>query len=303
MQQEWIEDLLAILDSGSLTAAAEKRFLTQSAFTRRMRTIEAALGTQLLDRTRKPIQLLPHILEQEQEMRSLLARLNGLRGALSNPQDTVGNRVSLACQHTIATTISPKLIRQLTQEGDINVNVKATTRDDCMMQLLTAEVDLAIIFDTPGVANSRDNASLLEKVIGADTLVPVVAAKFQPALLEALDEGVLRVVSYPKSIYLGSMLETYFLSHLANECQIVRAAETGLALAALHYVLEGIGIGWLPLSIAREDIDNGKLIDLSKRLPSQELLITIIRMQASISPVAETVWQKIVAELQAEISA
>ena len=53
MQQDWIEDLLAVLDAGSLTAAAEQRFLTQSAFTRRMRAMEEALGTQLLDRTTK----------------------------------------------------------------------------------------------------------------------------------------------------------------------------------------------------------------------------------------------------------
>ncbi|MEE9333960.1 MAG: LysR family transcriptional regulator [Granulosicoccaceae bacterium] len=300
MQQDWLEDLLAVLDAGSLTAAAEQRFLTQSAFTRRMRAMESAMGTQLLDRTRKPAQLLPHIIEQEAEMRSLITRLNSLRSALSNPQASLGDRVSLACQHTIATTISPRLIRQLTREGDINVSVKATTRDDCLMQLLTSDVDLAIVFDTAAEASSRGQAGLLEEVLGEDKMVPVVAAEFKAPLLESLDEGLLRIVSYPKSIYFGSMLESHFLSSLAYDCQIVRTAETGLALAALHYILEGIGIGWLPMSIAGDDIDKGKLIDLSDRLPSQELLITIVRLRASISPLAEVVWQKIVAELQAE---
>ena len=182
MQQDWLEDLLAVLDTGSLTAAAEQRFLTQSAFTRRMRAMEAALGTQLLDRTCKPVQLLPHILEQELEMRSLIARLNSLRSALTNPQALLGSRVSLACQHTIATTISPKLIRQLTREGDINVTVKATTRDDCLMQLLTSDVDLAIVFDTAAEANSRDQAGLLEETLGTDKMVPVVAAQFKAPL-------------------------------------------------------------------------------------------------------------------------
>jgi len=300
MQQDWIEDLLAVLDTGSLTAAAEKRFLTQSAFTRRMRAMEVALGAQLLDRTRKPVQLLPHILDQEAEMRSLIARLNSLRSALSNPQNPLGDRVSLACQHTIATTISPKLIRQLTREGDINVSVKATTRDDCLMQLLTSDVDLAIVFDTPAEANNRDSAVLLEETIGIDKMVPVVAAQFQQSLLDALEGGQLRIVSYPKQIYFGSMLETHFLSNLNFDCQIVRSAETGLAIAAQHYVLEGIGIGWLPLSIAQDDIKRGALIDLSAQLPAQDLLITIVRLRASISPLAEAVWQKIAAELQAE---
>ncbi len=300
MQQDWIEDLLAVLDAGSLTAAAEQRFLTQSAFTRRMRAMEEALGTQLLDRSRKPVQLLPHILEQEAEMRSLKARLNSLRSALGNPQAPLGDRVSLACQHTIATTISPKLIRQLTREGDINLTVKATTRDDCLTQLLTSAVDLAMMFDTATESNGRDQAGLLEETIGSDKMVPVVAAEFQASLLDAWNGGLLRIVSYPKTIYFGAMLETQFLNSLSFDCQIVRAAETGLAIAAQHYVLEGVGIGWLPLSIARADIESGKLIDLSDRLPSQDLLITIVRLRASISPLAEIVWQKIAAELQAE---
>lgn len=300
MQQSWIEDLLAVLDTGSLTAAAEQRFLTQSAFTRRMRSVESALGTQLLDRTRKPVQLLPHILEQEDEMRSLVARLNGLRSALTKPQAMLGDRVSLACQHTIATTISPKLIRQLTREGEINVTVKATSRDECLMQLLTSDVDLAIVFDTVSDANSRDQAGLMKETIGYDKMVPVVATDFKAPLLESLNEGLLRIVSYPKTIYFGAMLETYFLSNLGYDCRIVRTAETGLALAALHYVLEGIGIGWLPMSIARADIDSGKLFDLSEQMPSQDLLISIMRIRASISPLAEIVWQKIAADLQAE---
>ena len=37
MRLEWIEDILAVLDTGSLARAAEKRLLTQSAFTRRVR--------------------------------------------------------------------------------------------------------------------------------------------------------------------------------------------------------------------------------------------------------------------------
>ncbi len=69
MQQCWIEDLLAVLDTGSVMPATEQRFLTQSALTRRMLSVESALGTQLLDRTRKPVQLLPHILNKKMTCR------------------------------------------------------------------------------------------------------------------------------------------------------------------------------------------------------------------------------------------
>ena len=111
MRLEWIEDILAVIDTGSLTLAAEERYLTQSAFTRRVRAIEDSMGTALFDRTTRPVQALAHVKEQESEMRSLALRLQVLRNSLSDPSEAPASRVSFACQHTIATTISPGLIR------------------------------------------------------------------------------------------------------------------------------------------------------------------------------------------------
>ncbi len=37
---EWLEDILAVAETGSFSEAAERRHLTQSAFSRRIRNIE-----------------------------------------------------------------------------------------------------------------------------------------------------------------------------------------------------------------------------------------------------------------------
>ncbi len=39
MRLEWIEDILCVIDTGSFTQAAQKRHLTQPAFTRRIHGI------------------------------------------------------------------------------------------------------------------------------------------------------------------------------------------------------------------------------------------------------------------------
>ena len=57
MKLEWLEDLLAVIDQGSLSKAAVARHLTQPAFSRRVRAIEGYLGCELFDRDRKPLQL------------------------------------------------------------------------------------------------------------------------------------------------------------------------------------------------------------------------------------------------------
>ena len=82
MRLEWLEDILAVLETGSITAAAEKRHLTQSAFTRRLRSIESSLGSELFDRARKPVKLRDHVQRQEMELRRNVASLKSLRNRL-----------------------------------------------------------------------------------------------------------------------------------------------------------------------------------------------------------------------------
>ena len=239
VRQEWIEDLLAVLDTGSITAAAERRCLTQSAFTRRLRTIESALDTALLDRRRKPARLLPHVVEREAEMRGLLVRLVALRSALSDPVGRSAQRVSIACQHTIATTISPGLIRELTREGTLSVRVRESDRTGCLMLLLSAAVDFGVIFETPEEALSDGRRMLLEERIGRDRMIPVIAASYRATFESAMAKRALSLIAYPSDVHFGQLFETRFLAALAPDVTIERTAETGLALAALHYTLAG----------------------------------------------------------------
>lgn len=296
MRLEWIKDILAVIDTGSLTLAAEKRYLTQSAFTRRVRAIEESIGTALFDRSTRPLQALPHVKEQESEMRSLALRLQVLRNSLSDPSEAPASRVSFACQHTIATTISPGLIRELTRDGLVNVQVRSSDRDACLMMLLRSEVDFALIYEALENTREHENDVFLEESLGSDWMIPVIACDFAKEFLEALDRQVLPIITYPPELYLGQLFDLAFMSNLTVRYQIKRVAETGLALAALHYALEGIGIGWLPRSIAMRDIEQGRLLDVSDRLPSRELHVKIVRLRKNISVLAEQVWNQIAVE-------
>lgn len=298
MYLEWIEDILSVIDTGSFTLAAQKRYLTQSAFTRRIRVIEEAIGTDLFDRTTRPVQPLTHVKEQESEMRSIALRLQVLKNSLADPSEATASRVSFACQHTIATTISPRLIRELTRDGRVNVRVRATDRDACLMLVLTSEVDFALVFETLEHTKAQENSAFLEERLGSDWMIPVIATEFREELMDALSKQILPLITYPKDLYLGQLFDQSFMMNLSEQYQIKRVAETGLALAALHYALEGIGIGWLPRSIAMRDIANGKLLDISDKLPSKELHIKILRLRKDISELAEDVWNQIAVEYQ-----
>ncbi|MET1083646.1 MAG: LysR family transcriptional regulator [Burkholderiales bacterium] len=50
MELAWLEDFLALVDCGNFSRAAERRHVTQPAFSRRVRALEAWVGAALFDR-------------------------------------------------------------------------------------------------------------------------------------------------------------------------------------------------------------------------------------------------------------
>ena len=57
MELKWLEDFLQLVETGNFSRAAERRFVTQPAFSRRIRALEAWLGAELVDRTSYPTKL------------------------------------------------------------------------------------------------------------------------------------------------------------------------------------------------------------------------------------------------------
>lgn len=57
LELKWLEDFIALAGTRSFSQAAEKRFVTQPAFSRRIRSLEDALGLTLVNRQRTPVEL------------------------------------------------------------------------------------------------------------------------------------------------------------------------------------------------------------------------------------------------------
>lgn len=282
MRLDWLEDILAVLDTGSFARAAEARNLTQSAFTRRIRTIEDGIGTPLFDRARKPVQLLPNVRAREDEMRRMAADLRTLRDGLR--QSGAGRVVSLACQHAITTTISPRLVQVLAR--DRSVRVRSGNRDECLSQLVTGEVDIAVIYDSPHGPPRPDSRAFAEMSIGTEPLIAVCA----PDLANLPDTMSWPIIAYPGEVFLGQVLERAVLSRLPAGIDITRKAETALTLAACQYALDGIGIAWLPLSLAGTALNEGRLIRAPLNTPDLILDVRMIRLADPIRPTALDSW-------------
>ncbi|WP_109311902.1 LysR family transcriptional regulator [Ruegeria sp. AU67] len=289
MRLEWIDDILAVLDSGSLARAAEKRLLTQSAFTRRVRLIEENTGATLFDRRRKPVSLMPGVRELEFELRELSARLHRIRHTLKTASDQIGKSLSFVCQHALTTTISPEIVRVLTEGGEISVRVRSGNQDECLMHLISKEVDFAIMYAVPDDSIQEPVNAFETKTLGMDTLVPVCA----PTIRTQVTEAVIPTISYPPEVFLGQVYSRTIAPRLPEGKTAVPRAETALTLAILQYALNEIGIAWLPHSLVAPHLSEGTLVCIDDVLPTQLLAIRVVRLAESQSDHAEQIWNKL----------
>ena len=145
MKLEWLEDLLAVIDHGSLSKAAVARHLTQPAFSRRVRAIEKYLDCELFDRNRKPLHLTQSVLEQELSIRDCVSRLRELSDNLQ--QDSRAQPLlTMACQHSISTAVAPAMITRLADTVEARIRLRSANRDECLTLVLTGQAGMAVVY-------------------------------------------------------------------------------------------------------------------------------------------------------------
>lgn len=269
MRLDWLDDILAVADAGSLARAAELRHVSQPALTRRLRAIEAALGVPLFERRHKPLTLLPEIVPHLPAMRSLAAQLRQLRDGLAQSGGARG--LTLACQHAITTTHSPAIVAALTKGQARPVRVRSENREDCLLRLLAAEADLAVVYDVPHIAPLALGGAFERVSLGPERLIPVAAP-----CLSTEDE--LPYVGYPGDVFLGEVMDRAILPRIGPGRRPRRCAETALTLAAHEYARRGIGVAWLPETMARDDLASERLMSLAGDIPTLDMEIWMIRL-------------------------
>lgn len=106
MQLEWLEDLIELARTRSLSRAAENRCVTHPAFGRRIRALEEWVGSALIER-KQPLSLTPcGVLFLDAATQSL-ALLTGGRAQFQGTTLSRDEPVRIATGRTLACDFSP----------------------------------------------------------------------------------------------------------------------------------------------------------------------------------------------------
>lgn len=296
MRLEWLEDILAVADTGSFSDAADRRRLTPSAFSRRIGSIEDYLGVELFDRSRKPVQLRPTTRDQRDQIARLLTDLRQLVADLRQGDRKASNRIVLASQHALTAALTPALLMGIrSRHADIFVKLRSANLDDCFALLLSRQADIALVYRLPGDEHPISTEYIETEIVGPDRLVPVFSAVMAGALNARFHRGELPYIAYPGEVFLGRVLGRLVLPAVQRITAPVPQVETALTLAAIEMAAVGVAVAWVPMSLAAAQIAEGRLVDLSATLPSVGLDVTAVRLRGTAGAVEAAVWSQLTA--------
>jgi DNA-binding transcriptional LysR family regulator len=288
MRLEWLEDILAIAETGSFSGAAERRMLTQSAFSRRIKQIEDYAGVELFNRDHKPIRLKPTTEAQREQILQLSNALRQLVLDLRRGERMTSNRVVIACQHSLTAVLVPSILRKMpSHEEGVYIRLRSANLGECTGLLLSRQADVAIIYNVPDHVPEVGSDFLEELTIGTDQLIPVFNAAL-PVGADAVVE--FPCISYPSDVFFGQVMDRRILPFLGPSVRSVPNVETALTLAAVEMAASGIGVAWVPKSLVLDRISSGALVDLSSVLPSCDLRIKAMRLQGKPNLAEAAFW-------------
>jgi DNA-binding transcriptional LysR family regulator len=291
MRLEWLEDILAVLETGSLIRASEQRFLSQPAFSRRIKQIEAHVGAELFDRSKKPVQLKQSVIDQQVNIRELAAGLRDLRNELKRQDRETLGRIIIASQHAITTSLTPLLVRKLSDRDNINIRLRSANHDECYTLLMTKQVDFILVYQSENEQIPVREGIFEQCDLGREKFIPVYATHALNRFKEEYENGDISVVAYPADAFLGQVVNQEIFPHMWRATTIHKKAETALTLAAVPLALSGVGVAWLPFSIVAADLANRKLTNLSDILPACELSIVGVRLLNLESTSTNAAWE------------
>lgn len=288
MRLEWIEDILAVHDAGSLRAAADLRLLTASAFTRRIKVVEASIGADIFDRSNKPVTLRPHVVELIPRLREVAASIRQVQSELSD-LGRDAQLARLACQHTLSITWAPKVARKLASMG-AQMRIRSGSKDECSFSVLKNNTDFAIVYVDPET-DPKEEADLFDRMrFSAERFIPVGALRDNSTLRAEIELRRIPIIAYPRTLFLGEVLERALAKHAPRNAMLSTIAESGLGPAVLEFVREGLGVGWLPRSIVEKEISSGQLNALTDLLPTFDLDVVAIKAKGDATRHVRKIW-------------
>ncbi|WP_299673535.1 LysR family transcriptional regulator [uncultured Roseobacter sp.] len=292
MQLQWLNDVLVLLEEGNMSRAAARRNITQPAFSRRIRGFEDWLGVTILDRRTNRVEISEALSSNEDEIRALIRRLGELRTKIAQFAPT-RTTVEIAAQHApIFSTFPDMALRARRAFPGLQFRIRAGNLNDCVSMFLRGDTGMLLCYEAERVGPLAFGPDVRRGRWGTDYLIPVIGGALRYTVRDTGDiPADTPAIVYPEDSYFGQVLSrnerAFGTSGFSANPFSVTAFSSGLRELAL----KGLGVGWLPFSMAHREIESGALISLAHRYGQEPLEVAIYAdRRAEMTQTLMTLW-------------
>lgn len=290
MQLKWLEDLVALHESGSIVRAAHRRHVTHPAFGRRLRALEAWAGAPLIVRDAPTLQFTAAgeaMLEAARE--AILTLANARQGAA---RDGDQDSIHLVTGRTLARTLLPTLYAR-TQPifGQRKLHVSTMVVQEAMEVLESGNAQFLLIYYHSMLATRLDPRRFTHLRIADEALIPVSSATPDGRPMHALSRRKTAPwLAFAHSLAMGRLVHDHLESH-PRPPLLRQTIEIDSADAAHEFVLRGFGVAWLPRSMVAADCRQGRMVELGDKSHQVPLEVRLYRSRHPLGPLGETFWR------------
>lgn len=287
LEIRWIEDLITLEQQRSISKAAEKRYVSQSAFTRRIQQLEQALGYPILSRNTKYLEFTEagqillstakHIETQLQDTLALIHNLNLTKDIT----------IRFAVVHSLTSHFFSDFIHLFPEHlQEFKIELIAANVGEGLKLLKEGACDFLICYIDQYKINEINKEILDYLKLGSTQIVPVsvVNTHGQPKFDI---HSHFPLLSYSKNAYLRNLVDQLIVGKL----NFRTLYETDHANNLKDFVLQGAGVAWLPQITIQEELDAGKIQILDDQRFKIQQDIFILKNKLNKDHAQQKIWR------------
>lgn len=264
MELKWLDDYIALIESGTFSAAAERRHVSQPAFSRRIQMLEEWLGVTLIDRTRKPLQFTQVAAENQHAFRMLVASIYEFRAVLKSEAMSSGG-ITITAPHSLVSTYIPVFLERLRcLDAKHNFRIRSENRIDSLMLFIRGEAQIFVTYETSQTTCNISSQLATRHVLGQDELIFVASPSLHQTLINIREGDVMPILGFPSNSFFGQVLRAQALPELMQRQSVMVRCVSEFSMGLREMALTSQGVAWLPRALIADDLKQGRLVHAKK---------------------------------------
>ena len=130
----------------------------------------------------------------------------------------------------------------------------------CLEALLTGSADILLTYSHPDIITSQIVDTFAALSVAEDRMVAVSGAGADGAPLYELDDPRIPYLRYSDESFLGKLTARILSDHEDLARRLDPKYQNSMADGLKAAARAGLGVAWLPLQVAGDDLDQGRLV-------------------------------------------